>query len=91
MFIAFFQSQKLRLERVVTVPEHRYRREDGRKVSSSGLAECRTSASSLGRRRDPPSAGWRVLKCWGLQELGRDTKTDVAGALANEALTCPSH
>lgn len=90
MFRGFFQSQKLRLERVVTIPKHRYRREDGRKVSSSGLADCRTSARKH-RRREPPSAGWRVLKCWGLQEMGRDTKTDVARTLANEALTCPSH
>lgn len=62
VFIAFFQSQKLRLERVVTIPEHKYCREDGRKVSRSGLADCRTSARKHWRR-EPPSAGWRVLKC----------------------------
>lgn len=48
VFSAFFQSQKLRLERVITISEHRYRREDGHKVSSSGLAGCGTSAKNIG-------------------------------------------
>ena len=48
VFLAFFQSQKVRLERVITISEHRYRRKDGSKVSSSGLAGCGTSAKNPG-------------------------------------------
>lgn len=48
VFLAFFQSQKLRLERVITIPEHRYHREDGCKVSSLGLAGCVTLAKNTG-------------------------------------------
>lgn len=70
VFLAFFQSQKLRLERA-QVPQ-------GGWVQSLQL---RTGwLRNLGqkhRRREPLSAGWCVLKCWGLQEMGRDTKTDV--------------